>query len=77
MRSQVEQNMNSAKFIAVCFGLMTLLTVSVVPILSALSGLICASLGVCSVRKGINSTQYYLSSIILVLIAARAAWVMQ
>lgn len=77
MRNQAEHNMNSAKFIAVCFGLMTLLTISVVPILSALSGLICAGISMSSLRRGINDTQYTLSAAILVLIAIRAAWVMQ
>lgn len=74
---QVEGNMNSAKFIAACFGFMALITISVVPLLSALSAMLCAGAGVCSVRNGINNTQYLLSFVALLLIACRTAWVMQ
>lgn len=69
--------MNSAKFITLCFGFLTVITMLVAPVLSALSGFICAGVGVCSYKKGISSTQYAISAIVLLLISSRLIWIMQ
>lgn len=74
---QVTRDMNSARFIAACFGFMALITVSVIPTLSAISVMLCAGAGACSFRKGINNTEYLLSAAALTLIAVKTAWVMQ
>lgn len=76
-KQQVERDMNSAKFIAACFGFMTLVTLTVTPALSAVSAMLCAGAGVCSIKKGINNTEYLLSAVILILMAVKTAWVMQ
>jgi len=69
--------MNSAKFIALCFGFLTITSLIVAPILSCLSGVLCASVGVCGYKKGINNAQYAISALILIIISIRLIWVMQ
>lgn len=69
--------MNSAKFIAVCFMLMTLITMMAAPILSLVSAVMC--IGVvyrCSV-DGIDDVQYAFSAGVLLTISIITIWIMQ
>lgn len=69
--------MNSAKFMALCFGLMTLITVSVIPILSVFSAMLCAGTGWCSINKGIDNKGYMFSAAVILAMAISVGWKIQ
>lgn len=69
--------MNSAKFIAVCFGLMTLITMITAPVLAVVSAVMCAGVGSRCAKKGINDAQYAFSALTLITLSIISIWIMQ
>jgi len=70
-------DMNSAKFLALCFGLMTVISVSIIPMLSVLSAVMCAAAGWRSTSKGVDNKGYIISATIILLMAISVCWKMQ
>lgn len=69
--------MNSAKFIAVCFGLMTLITIITAPLLAVASAIMCAGVGSRCTCKGINDVQYAVSALALIGMSFYTLFIMQ
>jgi len=69
--------MNSAKFIALCFGMMTLITMIISPLLAVASAIMCAGVGSRCACKGINNVQYAVSALALIGMSVYTLFIMQ